>query len=72
MWIGRGVCGVCLEAIDDEGERGRVRESLEKGGLEVLELTEEQIGRFAGNTIMLQGKERGLFVMSEKAFGAYT
>lgn len=39
FWVGDGVCGVCLESIRDEEERKKVRESLEKGKRDIVELT---------------------------------
>lgn len=38
MWIGEGICGVCLSAIDDEKEREAVRKKLIKTEREILYL----------------------------------
>ena len=38
MWIGDGICGVCLSAIDDQVEREAVRSKLLKTNREILYL----------------------------------
>ena len=72
MSIGTGFAAVCLDCIDDQEERELVRESLVEDGLDVIELTEEQIGAFAGNMLEIQGQSEQLIVMSSAAFNALT
>jgi hypothetical protein len=73
MFIGHGVAGVTLEAIDSVDERGRVERSLVAGGLRVIPITREQAAEFCGNVLSLTN-DRGeaLFVMSAAAHRALT
>ncbi|MDE0980198.1 MAG: arginine deiminase-related protein, partial [Flavobacteriales bacterium] len=51
MSIGSGFAAICLDCIDDLDERSMVLETLAADNLEVIALTEEQIGSFAGNML---------------------
>jgi len=62
---------ICLDSIDDAGERKYVTESLRKTGKEIVEISEKQMHCFAGNMLQVQNQEGRLFlVMSETAFGS--
>ncbi|MGB4577240.1 MAG: arginine deiminase-related protein [Paludibacter sp.] len=62
---------ICLDSIDDAGERKYVTESLRKTGKEIVEISEKQMHCFAGNMLQVQNQEGRLFlVMSESAFGS--
>ena len=64
---------VCLDAIDDIEERHAVIESLDEGGKEILEISEEQMHRFAGNMLQVENKEGTRFlVLSQSAFDSLT
>jgi hypothetical protein len=70
MCIGDGFAIVCADAIGDAAERGLVLGSLKGSGLEVIEISAEQMSRFAGNAIQLRNRSgRNLLVMSESARG---
>lgn len=73
MFIGHGLAGVALEAIEDPAERAAVTASLHEGGLEVLALTRAQAASFCGNVLSL-ATDRGepLFVMSDAAWQGFT
>jgi hypothetical protein len=62
---------VCLETIDDREEKKWMKGSLEGSGKEIIEITEEQKHRFAGNMLQLMGDEKYL-VMSKSAFESLT
>ena len=62
---------VCLDTIDDREERKWMKGSLEGSGKEIIEITEEQKHRFAGNMLQLMGDEKYL-VMSKSAFESLT
>lgn len=68
MSIGSTFSAICLSAIDDEDERTMVKESLAENGLEIIDLSEDQINHFAGNMleVLSQSGER-LIVMSAQA-----
>lgn len=62
---------ICLDSIDDAGERKYVTESLCETGKEIVEISEKQMHCFAGNMLQVQNQEGRLFlVMSESAFGS--
>ncbi|MDO7741090.1 MAG: arginine deiminase-related protein [Flavobacteriales bacterium] len=72
MSIGSGFAAICLDCIDDDEERTMVLETLENDNLEVIALTEEQIGSFAGNMLELQGDKGKIIVMSSAAYNVLT
>lgn len=60
---------VCLDTIDDKKEREALENAIENSGKEIIEITEEQKGRFAGNMLQVQGNEAYL-VMSSSAYNS--
>ena len=68
MGIGEKKALVCLQAIDEE-DRGRVKESLEKDGNEIIEINPDQLKAGLGNTLELKGSDGNNFiVMSTNAY----
>ena len=59
---------ICLECIDDAGEREDVRNELHRLGKEIIEITEDQTTQFAGNMLQVEGAEGPLMVMSQSAY----
>ena len=62
---------ICLDSIDDSIEREKVIQSINNTGKEIIEITEEQKYRFAGNMLQVMGNKCYL-VMSESAFNSLT
>jgi len=62
---------ICLDTIDDKDERKWIKCSLEDSGKEIIEITEDQKHRFAGNMLQLMGDEKYL-VMSKSAHESLT
>jgi len=62
---------ICLDTIDDKDERKWIKDSLEDSGKEIIEITEDQNHRFAGNMLQLMGDEKYL-VMSKSAHESLT
>ena len=62
---------VCLDTVDDSDERRWLKSSLEGSGKEIIEITENQKHRFAGNMLQLMGDEKYL-VMSKSAYDSLT
>lgn len=64
---------ICLEAIPDLDERLLVRNSLELSGRQIIEITLDQMKRFAGNMLQVKN-QRGasLLVMSTTAYESLT
>ena len=67
MCIANKYVVVCLDTVDDKEERKWLRNSLELSGKEVIEISEEQKNRFAGNMLQLMGDKEYL-VMSDSAY----
>ncbi len=63
---------ICLEMITNETRRAEVRQRLEESGIEVIELSFDQIDNFAGNAIELTGNGNSRLVMSQRAKDALT
>jgi hypothetical protein len=64
---------ICAASIDDENEREIVIDSILKSGKEIIEITEAQMNRFAGNMLQVENNEGKRFlVMSQSAFDSLT
>ncbi|HXV63550.1 MAG TPA: arginine deiminase-related protein [Vicinamibacteria bacterium] len=69
--VGTRIAIVCGAAIPDLGERRAVFSSLESTGLEILDISMEQLHAFVGNTLELQDLEgEPLFALSDRALAA--
>lgn len=68
MCIGIDFAVICLESIADANEKLMVVQHLEKSGKEIIDITLEQMNKFAGNMLQLQGKENKYLVMSTQAY----
>ena len=60
---------ICLDTIDDAIERENVVENLKETGKEIIEITEEQNQRFAGNMLQVMG-DKPYLVMSNSAYNS--
>ena len=60
---------ICLDSIDNEIEKENVIETLIKSGKEIIEITEEQKHRFAGNMLQVMG-DKPYIVMSNSAYNS--
>ena len=72
MGIGEKIAVICLESIPDETERKNVKESLEKGGNIIVDITLAQVKEFLGNNLELKGKDGNFLAMSETAYKSLT
>lgn len=64
---------VCLDAVDDAGERLLLRKSLENGGKTVIEISETQVLDFAACCLPLEdGAGKPFLLLSSGAYGALT
>ena len=71
MCIGDGYVVICLDTIDDAEERLEVEKELKSSGLEIIEISEEQKHRFAGNMLNVCNEAGDNFtVMSESAYSS--
>jgi len=72
MTIGEEFAVICKEAIDAR-DRGVVVDNLKACGLEVIEISFDQMNHFAGNMIQVKSKdEKNYLVMSQTAFEILT
>lgn len=73
MCIGKHFAVVCLESITDLKEREIVSHSLTSTGHQIIDITFEQVTRFAGNVLELQTNDnKSILVMSQTAFDSIT
>ena len=64
---------ICLDCIDDELEREKVQEVIKSTEKEVIEISEDQLQKFAGNMLQVQNEEGTQYlVMSETAYKSLT
>lgn len=60
---------VCLDCVDDLSERENLEKNLKDSGLEVIEISEDQVNRFAGNMLQVKNEDGQLYlIMSTSAF----
>jgi len=71
MCIGDTFAVICLDTIDNAIERENVIETLQETGKEIIEITEAQKHRFAGNMLQVMG-DRSCIVMSSSAYNSLT
>ncbi len=62
---------ICLDTIDNEDERTYVVRTLTETGKEIIEITQDQKHRFAGNMLQVMG-DKPYLVMSKSAFTSLT
>ena len=64
---------ICLDCIDDETERVNVVNAIVNSGKEIIEISESQMQRFAGNMLQVHNAEGKKFlVMSLSAYQSLT
>jgi hypothetical protein len=71
MCVGGTFVVACLDTIDNAIERENVIESLQETRKEIIEITEAQKHRFAGNMLQVMG-DRSYIVMSNSAYSSLT
>lgn len=67
MSLGAGIAIVCMEAIRDDEERARLRQTLTRSGQTILEIDWQQVRAFAGNQLFLSGKAGPIVALSATA-----
>ena len=58
---------VCLDSIDDVGERLALVDSLSKTNKQIIDITEEQVNHFAGNMLALANAAGDSFIIMSAA-----
>lgn len=73
MCVGSGYCVICLECVPEGDEKDLLKQMLTKTNHEIVDISYQQMVRFAGNMLEVQGaKGELLLVMSKTAFGSLT
>ena len=68
MCLGTTFAVVCLASIDDKKERKNLLKHLHEDGKKVIEISEDQVNKFAGNMLQLKGTNgQSYLVMSQSA-----
>lgn len=68
MAVGTEVAIVALETVRDLTQRARLVHELEQSGRDVVSITEEQMGEFAGNALEVRARDHPLLVMSSRGW----
>ena len=71
MCIANNFALICIDTIDNVKEREIVLKQLKLSGKEIIEISEEQKNRFAGNMLQVMGDQEYL-VMSTSAYNSLT
>lgn len=73
MCVAKKFSVICLDSIDDVSERNLTKQALVNSGKEVIEISEEQVNRFAGNMLEVMGaNETDYLIMSTSAYRSLT
>ena len=73
MCVGEELAVVCTDTVRDENEKQNLIRSLTESRKKIVEITEEQMHRFAGNMLQLKNKSGQKFILlSLNAFNSLT
>ena len=62
---------ICLNSISNEEERSHVIDTIEKSGKKIIDISYNQMNRFAGNMLQVQNKNGNIIlVMSSQAYAS--
>ena len=68
MCLAESYCIICLDSIDDQEEKNNVINFIENSEKELIEISENQVEKFAGNMLeLVNDKKESLLVMSKSA-----
>ena len=71
MCVADNFAVICLDTIDDKDEREFVINTLKETNKEIIEISEDQKHRFAGNMLQVMG-DKPYLVMSNSAYSSLT
>tara|TARA_R110002073_G_scaffold93546_3_gene218383 strand:+ start:11434 stop:12372 length:939 start_codon:yes stop_codon:yes gene_type:complete len=73
MCLGETFAVICLASIDDAKERKNVIKHLKEDGKEIIDITEAQVAKFAGNMLQVKGfDDKPYLIMSQSANNSLT
>jgi len=70
MCVAKEFAIICADSIDNLKEREHTLKTLEESGKEIIIITEEQVNRFAGNMLQVEGANNQEYLIMSSA--AYT
>ena len=70
MCIAEKFCVICLDSIKNVNERNFLLEKLMKTGHEIIDISFEQMNKFAGNMLFLQSRSGPVMVLSVSSFNS--
>jgi len=69
MALGQQFVVICLDSIPDENERQRLLTSFKQTNKKVVEITQDQVEKFAGNMLQVKNlNDEPILVMSQSAY----
>lgn len=69
MCVAKEFAIICIDTIDNDEERASTLQALKKSGKEIIEITESQVNRFAGNMLQVLGTDmKEYLIMSTAAY----
>ena len=72
MCLGTEFALIGLDMITNESKRHEIIDRLKHSGRKVIALSNNQIIRFAGNAIELQGRDKIILALSNNAYSSLT
>lgn len=67
MCLAENFAVICLDSIDDQKERKNVVKHLKQSGKEIVNITEAQVHRFAGNMLQVRGADNKKYLVMSGA-----
>lgn len=69
MCLAENFAVICLDSIDNKKERKNVIKHLSDSGKEIIDISEAQVNKFAGNMLQVKGHQDARYlIMSQAAF----
>ena len=72
MCLGTEIALIGLDMITNKSRRQEILDRLKHSGRKVIALSNDQIIRFAGNAIELQGRDKNILALSNNAYSSLT
>ncbi len=70
MALGENFVVICMESVKDKGDQQKLISTFNKTGKDIIEISFDQMEKFAGNMLQVKGRDKSYLVMSKQAFQA--
>ncbi len=70
MALGESFVIICMESVKDKADQQKLISTFNKTGKDIIEISYEQMEKFAGNMLQVKGRGNHYLVMSQQAFQA--